>query len=124
MTDKTKYDPTGGLTPEKLQELMRQKIAEKKGRPLGKALPPAFRHVIQFDWNRTFTWKERLQIVFGYSFNVLIRVPTLHKPGELGVLVMGETCKLKTASDLIQENMKQAMAEKFSNIPIDEDSKS
>lgn len=87
--------------------------ALSSGHRPGRPLKPSFRHVIEFDWNRTFSWKERLQILLGYSFNVMIRIPTLHKPGELGVLVIGETSVFENAKDLLRARVHVAMLEQY-----------
>jgi hypothetical protein len=52
-----------------------------KSKSHGIPVKPAFRHVIEIDWFRQFTWKERMQILLGYQLQVMIRIPTLHKPG-------------------------------------------
>lgn len=68
--------------------------------------PKLFRHVIEVDWFRKFTWPERLHILLGCNLNVLIRIPTLHKPGEHSPIVIGEVSDAQSPSDQAQKAMK------------------
>jgi hypothetical protein len=112
-------DPTLGMTPEALkriaEESMRKGTKNKWQQSLpkvgGKKVP--FRHVIEFDWHRSFSWKERLQIFFGYSLLVLIRVPTRNNPGELGATVMARTTVYRIASELMKQEAKEALRQEY-----------
>lgn len=86
----------------------------------GRPLKPTFRHVINFDWFREFTLLERLKILIGYNLDVAIRIPTLHKPGELGVLVIGEATKDVSAKENLRARAKLALQEMYGDqLPIE-----
>ncbi len=78
---------------------------------LQKPLPPSFRHVMRFDWFREFTWAERLKILFGGNLFVLIRIPTLHNPGQSAPIIAGEVTKHQTASSQVEEGLKAQVNE-------------
>lgn len=82
-------------------------------RPTTREVKPAFRHVMEFDWHRSFTFWERIKILFGYALLVMIRVPTLHKPGELGAIIMGETTEFDKPTEMMKDRAKQALREHY-----------
>jgi hypothetical protein len=104
---KATEDPTKGMTPEQFGKMMKARIEASKGR----VLPPAFRHITEVDWNRRFSWKERLQILFGYTLNVMVRIPSLHKPGVIASIVMAETSQYQNASEMLKANMQACLRE-------------
>jgi hypothetical protein len=106
---KSTEDPTKGMTPEALKQIME----DLKTKAHGKPVKPPFRHVIQTDWHRTFSWKERLQILLGYSLEVAVRIPTLHRPGELGVLMMAQTTPFEQPADKLRERAKEAVIKQY-----------
>lgn len=111
-------DPTLGMTPEALKRIAEDSMRKGKNKwqqslpkVSGKKVP--FRHVIEFDWHRSFSWKERFQIFFGYSLLVLIRIPTRNNPGELGATVMGRTTVHSIPSELMKEEAKEALKKEY-----------
>jgi hypothetical protein len=72
-----------------------------------------FRHVIECDWFRTFGFKERIKILFGAGLHVQMRTPTLHKPGELGTIVIGTVTDDLTATDYMREQAKYALRKEY-----------
>lgn len=50
--------------------------------PPGKPLPPKFTTGIECDFVRAFTWKERFQILVGYTAMIRLRIATQHSPGQ------------------------------------------
>jgi len=44
-------------------------------------VPPKFKHVIQAEFYRAFTWTERLQILLGYRSIISVHITVEQKPG-------------------------------------------
>jgi len=73
------------------------------------ALPVQCKHLMSADWFRRFTLKERLEIMFGFNLNVMIRIPTQHHPGQFNPLIAGHTSKLVKPDDIMLEKMKAVL---------------
>jgi hypothetical protein len=106
-------DPTNGITPEQLKVIAKAAALRKPGQSFGKKIKPRFRHVIECDWFRTFGFKERIKILFGAGLHVQMRTPTLHKPGELGTIVIGTVTDDLTATDYMREQAKYALRKEY-----------
>lgn len=51
--------------------------------PPGKPLPPQFKELMQVEFHREFTRKERLQILCGYTADIKMGVACQHNPGAI-----------------------------------------
>ena len=87
---------------------------EMKPKPEKRVLPPVYRAVLSVDWHRKFRLSERLKILFGYNFNVLIRIKTMHKPGQHLALVVGETSKYTNPNELLASQIKEQLDKEMS----------
>lgn len=56
-------------------------------------LPPVWKKLVQCEWFRRFTWKERLQIFFGYRVRLTMKMATEHSPGRYQADLTLVTCK-------------------------------
>lgn len=54
----------------------------KTKKPVGKPLPPKFKHKVECDYFRKFTWKERIQILMGKNARLLLVVVSEHSTGK------------------------------------------
>jgi len=77
----------------------------------GRVLPTKFTGVISTDWHRTFTLKERLKILLGYNFSVAIRIVTVNSPGKFNPIIVGETTKHTSPSEMVKERLQNVLAE-------------
>jgi len=102
------------LTNETLAQIrdrMKSGIAnDPRLRPQARPLPPAFRHVIKVDWFRKFTFWERIHILLGCNLLVLVRIPTLHKPGETHPILAAEVADAAQPSDVMDRGVKAELA--------------
>lgn len=74
-------------------------------------IPMKFSRLIEVDWFRTFTFRERLRLLLGYNVAVCIRIACRHSAGDIRPFVRAETTKQLHASDLLKTQMANAMAE-------------
>lgn len=69
-----------------------------KLQPRDRILPPGFRFLIEFDFDRRLTWKERWQILFGYGLKIQIKAAAEHSTGKFTPkMVLSTTMELKPA---------------------------
>lgn len=50
--------------------------------PIGRELPPKFKHMIDVGATRKFSWKERIQILIGYRADISVAIICEHLPGK------------------------------------------
>lgn len=74
-------------------------------------LPAKFSRVLEVDWFRRWTLKERLQILVGYNVAVCIRIACRHSAGAIRPFVRAETTKQLHPSDLLKTQMANALIE-------------
>lgn len=48
-----------------------------------KTLPPKFKNIIELEFKRKLTVKERIKIAGGYNLILRLKVMTEHKPGNI-----------------------------------------
>lgn len=77
----------------------------------GRPVPQVFRHVIQFDWFRRYTFLERVKILFGFNFMVYVRIPCRHNAASFEPIVKGDVTRHITPDDVIVEQMKKIMVD-------------
>jgi hypothetical protein len=51
--------------------------------PVGTPVPTKFTQLISVDWQQNFTWKQRLQILFGYGAIIRVRIACQHCAGRI-----------------------------------------
>lgn len=64
--------------------------------------------VIEIDWFRRFTLKERLKILLGFNLIVGVRIGTQHKPGKFAQIIIGELSDQPTAAEHLKARLERA----------------
>lgn len=116
--DRMTREMAAGKLPPELQQAL-----HKDSRTRGKPVATVFRHVIKAEWFRTFPLKDRLKILFGYNLVVVIGIPTQNNPGVTHPIIVGETTKLKTASDHMQNVVEAMLEEQKPKVEIEHEPK-
>ncbi len=49
--------------------------------PAGRPLPPQWRNVIELEFHRQLTGKERLKLFLGFNLDIKLKIATQHHPG-------------------------------------------
>ncbi len=71
--------------------------------PRGKPLPTVWRHVIKIEHFRAFSFRERIQILFGYNLVTAIGIATEHSPGNQQPYIVMATSRESKASELMKQ---------------------
>lgn len=64
--------------------------------PAGQPLPPVFKHRYTFEWFRKLTWRERIAILMGANFCVMVQFWTANSAGAVQPDFIGGTTLAKT----------------------------
>jgi len=89
---------------------VKAELARQKGISQARTLPTVYRHVINVDWFRKLTWRERIKILFGYNLNVLIRLRVKHNPGDFDPIIVGEVSPFTQPSELLRDRIETDIA--------------
>lgn len=90
--DQVKTIPLAQATP----------LRVKQGKLAGKPLPTVYRHVLNTEWCRAFSWKERLGVLFGGNLVVAIGVACQHNPGAIQPLIIGRVTTATSATEYMR----------------------
>ena len=80
-------------------------MSKKALRFRGTPVPIQFQKLMRIEVFRVFTWKERLQILFGYRAVITAKIKTQHSPGKFQVDVQLTTTPNMKASDEVQNTL-------------------
>lgn len=75
-------------------------------------VPPKFCTKIDHEWFRTFSFWDRVKILFGANLQVVICICTEHRPGRFQFLVGGTTSNHTSAVNHLKAQIKEAMDKK------------
>jgi hypothetical protein len=78
---------------------------------VGTEMPVVYRHVLSCDWLRTFTFKDRIRILFGCSLVVAIRIACRHDPGLIQPVIAGEVSIETSPSERLKLQMDSILVE-------------
>ncbi len=85
----------------------------------GRELPPRFRHVITTNYFRTFTFKERLGLLFGCGFLVKISVWCVNRPGRFDPVFASSVVREMTAEDRAAAEIRESLQVDRASLPPD-----
>ena len=86
-------------------EELRRKLMDKVSRKFNRdrPVPPVWKKLTHMDWHRQFTWKQRIQVFFGYAVRVEVEMLSIHDPGKSAAKLTITTTKNTNPQEEIRE---------------------
>src|SRR5688572_30453003 len=91
--------------------------------PTERKVPTQYRDLIKCEWQRRFTFWERIGILFGSTLLVQIGIATQHRTGKFQPLILGKVSKATTPDERHREIIEN-MIEQKPYLPVQQEPKS